>query len=272
MFPLRIRIAKIWGIPIRLDISLVILLLMFVQDYGTFYGPIVALGLLISIILHELAHSIVALHKGCRVREITLMFMGGAARMEQIPRRPLDEFLMAAAGPALSLTLGLGAVWGAAHMPLARVFPFYFNVIQWLGVINIALCLFNLMPAFPMDGGRILRAALTPKLGRLTATRIAARIGKAMAIVFGIYGFLSSPRKWTLIVIAFFLYITAGNEYRMVMMEESARMFGGLWSGIWPEAHKEENDSQGQVIISPPPYRKDRSEKADLFADDDFLD
>jgi len=272
VFAFRLKIARIWGIPIRLDISLVILLLMFIQDYGRFYGPIVAFGLLSSIIVHELAHSIVAIHKGCRVREITLMFMGGAARMEQIPRKPIDEFLMAAAGPALSVALGLGAIWGGRYLPMAPVFPFDFNVIQWIGVINCALCLFNLIPAFPMDGGRILRAALTPRLGRLRATRIAAGIGKTMAVVFGVYGFVSSPKKWTLIVIAFFLYITAGNEYRMVMMEETMRMVGVFPPEPWQPADGMDGDTTDEVTISPPPYRKGRPEKADLFNEEDFLD
>lgn len=252
MFRSSYRIARIWGIPIKLDISLIILLLFFCYDFGPWGGLLMAVGLLVSIVLHELGHSAVAIRKGCRVREITLMFMGGAAQMDRMPARPLDEFLMAAAGPAVSLLLGLLGLWGGARLSLP-LFVLDFNIVEWLGVVNLMLMVFNLLPAFPMDGGRIFRSVLTPKLGRVKATLIAARLGKAMAVVFGVYGFLHNA--WTLVVIAFFIFISAGHEYRFVQMEEAARRVG---FGNWPPFDSERRpvSDDDKVTISPPPYQR----------------
>ncbi|MDP6491613.1 MAG: M50 family metallopeptidase, partial [Kiritimatiellia bacterium] len=202
MFGSAYRIATVWGIPIKMHMSWIIILFMIP---GTLLFRVsIALGLFVSVALHELGHSFVAIHKGCRVREITLMFMGGAAQMERIPRRPLDETLMALAGPAVSLALGFLFWFAGDLLPL----PIYAiasrggiveaNVVQIIGAINWSLAGFNLLPSFPMDGGRVFRALLTPKLGRLRATFIAARLGKIMAVLFGLYGFLGEPRSWIL--------------------------------------------------------------------------
>jgi Zn-dependent protease len=260
-------------------ISLIILLIFMVQDYGFIYGMLVALGLLVSIVLHELGHSIVAIKKGCRVREITLMFMGGAAQMERIPTKPLDEFFMALAGPAVSLVLGIVCMFGGARLNLVVLLPINMNIVQFIGLINLMLVFFNLLPAFPMDGGRVLRATLTPKLGRLKATFYAARLGKILAVFFGIFGFISSLTDITnliMVAIAFFIYTAAGSEYRMVQMQEAAKRQGfGGWSpfdAFWNENIQE--DPEDKVIISPPPFKKGPDSEADLrpFKKDPFSD
>lgn len=259
MFTGSYKIATVMGIPIKVHISLLLMVLFLSADFGFFYGLLLTFGLVISISLHELGHSAVALRKGCRVREITLMCIGGAAHMERIPTRPRDEFLMALAGPAVSLVLGIAGVYGGAHLGLPPIRSFGLNIVQVVGVINLALVIFNLLPSFPMDGGRVFRALLTPKLGRLKATHVAARLGQIMAIVFGFYAFFSEPRRWFLIAIAFFIYIAAGNEYRMVEMEETARGRYRPWEPPEPEDDFEVPPDDDSVIISPPPYKKRRS-------------
>lgn len=270
MFNSSFRVAKVWGIPIKLHVSLIVVLLMLgVQTARAGNGPGMVLQgfatyalVLLSIALHELGHSFVAIRKGCRVREITLLFIGGVAQMEQIPQRPRDEFQMAIAGPAVSLALGglfltVGSVIAATNGGWIRNIG---EILFVVGIINCILAGFNLLPAFPMDGGRVLRALLTSKLGRLRATFVAARLGKITAFLFGFIGWFglrgfSRPRNWILIVIAFFIYSAAGNEYRVERVKEARRRQaqGGGWSpfdGAWGPPP----DPEDEVVVSPPPY------------------
>ena len=247
------RIATVWGIPIRLHISLLVLV-AYVSLRAMFTGG--PLGILLalvgavcvftSIALHELGHSFVARRKGCKVRDITLMFIGGAAQMERIPSRPMDEFQMAIAGPLVSLMLGMALFFGGGQ--LGTAWPLAGALVTLIGKFNFWIAGFNLIPAFPMDGGRVLRALLTPRKGRLRATFIAARIGRILAIVGGIYGFMHRPILWFLVVIAFFIYAAAGREYDLVAMQDRARRMG-----FAPPDGDEEEDL---VTISPPPYAK----------------
>jgi len=262
------RILTIWGIPIKIHMSLIILLIVFALPMVLSGGPAALVWLLYveaaiftSIALHELGHSFVAIRKGCRVREITLMFIGGAAQMEQIPSRPRDEFEMAVAGPAVSIVLGLLCWFGGATLPLEKMlWPLPFvrkavpcNLVQLPGLINFALAFFNLIPSFPMDGGRVLRSLLTPRLGRLRATFIAARLGKIIAVLFGIHGFFS--RQWMLVVIAFFIYTVADKEYRLVQFQEQAQRPAGTPPPPPPGAAPPDEAGGDQVIVGPPPYR-----------------
>lgn len=266
------QIAKVWGIPIKVHITLVLLLPFLASRFGFLFGMLLETGLFASITLHELGHSLVAIKKGCKVREILLMPIGGAAQMEEIPTRPMDEFLMAIAGPAVSLGLGIGGLYLGRWLLLLG-FRFWGDLVLYLGFINCFLVGFNLLPSFPMDGGRVLRAVLTPKLGRLRATFIAARLGRVMAVLFGLYGLLASPIRWSWIAIAFFIFIAAGNEYRYVQMQESRKRRPDGWppfgfgppppphTGSWAET---EDD---QVVISPPPYEKGPEQRIDVQVD-----
>ncbi len=267
MFRSGYRIATVWGIPIKIHISWLIILLLIP---GTLLFRVsIALGLFVSVALHELGHSFVAIRKGCRVREITLMFLGGAAQMQSIPRKPLDETLMALAGPAVSVLMGALGYFGGQL--LARVGLSYLGMIVYiLGIINWGLAGFNLLPSFPMDGGRVFRALLTPRAGRLRATFIAARLGKILAVLFVLYGFLHEPRSWILVAIGFFIYSAAGREYRVVQMEEAARrgdQAGPFWNLFQqpPEPPPRFDDGDDDVLISPPPYAKhQRDEHAEV--------
>ena len=261
MFRTSYRIATVWGIPIKVHISLILLVLLFARDFGLFNGTLLGIGLAVSIVLHELGHSFVALRKGCRVREITLMFMGGAAQMERIPTKPRDEFIMAMAGPLVSLFLGIVGLWGGGLLPLPWLI-YEWNIVQFLGAINLVLVCFNLLPAFPMDGGRVFRAMLTPKFGRLRATFIAARLGKIMAVLFGIVGLANM--NLILIFIAFFIFAIAGNEYRMVQMQEAAKQ-----RSPFENLRSHADGDNDKVTISPPPYEKGPASEAEIRSTDD---
>lgn len=279
------RIGSVWGIPIHLHISLFLLMgylalrggLTGFETGGLLGGAFSIVFILLfealvftSIALHELGHSFVAIHKGCRVREITLMFIGGAAKMEKMPRRPLDEFLMAIAGPAVSAALGAGAIAAASLMPASSglLLTGLKTLLRYLGIVNILLAGFNLLPAFPMDGGRILRAMLTPKLGRLHATLTAARLGKAIAVLFAVIGLFGIPSVTSgnpfMIFIALFIFIYGNHEYRMVQIEELMRQRG---FGEAPPPFSSGPDTpvdDHTVLISPPPYAKGPAQRTEI--------
>lgn len=181
-------------------------------------GLVLALGLFGGVLLHEIAHSIVAMRRGVPIHSITLLVFGGVASMEESSPEPGVELPMALVGPLTSL--GIGALFIAAVYlvdatlgggPVSGLLTFTFS---YLGLLNVFLCLFNLLPAFPMDGGRVLRAYLASRMPLPEATRIAADVGKAFAVIFGIVGvLLFSP---LLILIAFFIYIGATQEFTAI--------------------------------------------------------
>ncbi len=227
MIPMDYQIARVWDIPIRVHISLILFLPIIAWQFSPvmgegmtawFWGLGTAVGLFVSVALHELGHSLVALRMGFRVREILLLPIGGAAQLEQIPSRPRQELLMALAGPAVSLLTGIvcwGVGWGLHNNPR---WGYAATMFIHLAVLNVGLAIFNMLPSFPMDGGRVFRAILTPKLGRLKATALAVGIGKTIAVILGVLGAFP-PFNLLLVAIAFFLYSTASAEYRMVQRE-----------------------------------------------------
>ncbi len=249
------HVTTAFGIPIRLHISLAVMALMvvFAFDGNLLIGLPVAAGLIVSIVLHELGHSLVAMHYGCHVVEIELMLIGGVAKMQRMPRTPMGECWMALAGPAVSLVLGIvGIVAGKLLAPL--------GALSWIGVsvfilgsINLYLAGFNLLPALPMDGGRVFRALLARKMGQLKATFIAERVGKIVAVLMGITGLFQG--HFILIIIAVFVYQAAGREYRMARMEAAMGGefgYGGDWWRTSREGKRPESDDE--VVVSPPPY------------------
>ncbi len=200
-----LQLFKVFGIPIRANLSVALLAAYLVFQVGDLLiGGYIAGVLIVSILLHELAHSVVAIAFGGTVRDITLQLLGGCAMMAQMPRKPWQECLMALAGPFTSLLLGWGASWLAMHFavwhepymtPEGWVFECEPNLwILLIGQINFGLGLFNLIPAFPMDGGRVLRSALQIFLKKVMATLIAVRVGQGFAIlwfalsIFAVFG------------------------------------------------------------------------------------
>ena len=178
------------------------------------------------VLLHEFGHALTAKHFGIRTRDITLLPIGGIARLERLPENPRHELWVTLAGPAVNVAIAgmLFAILGlASHVnELLQVRLLEGNFWVQLMWVNIFIGAFNLLPAFPMDGGRVLRALLSMRLGRAKATRVAASIGQAMAILFGIVGFFGNPM---LIFIAIFVYLGAEAEAQAI---ETTSFVGGL--------------------------------------------
>ena len=200
-------IAVLFGVPI--DVTLI------AAGFNPYIlGTVVALGLFVGVFIHEMAHSLIAKAKGIEIHSITLLILGGVSQMEETMPDPKVELPMALAGPLTSLAVGVissALVYAVdavvADPGIAGVLVFTFG---YLGLLNILLFGFNLLPAFPMDGGRVLRAWLARRMPLSRATRIAADVGKGFAVLFGIVGLLLlNP---ILIIIAFFIYIGENQE------------------------------------------------------------
>ena len=267
-------IGKISGIPIRVHVTLLVVLPLFAFSFmpapglqGLFYGALGAVGLFGSIALHEVGHSLVARAKGSRILEILLLPFAGLAKLDRLPPRPADEIQTALAGPAVSLALGIAGLFSAPLIYSAN--PLLAVLCHELGRINVMLALFNLIPSFPMDGGRVFRAALVPRLGRLPATRIAAAVGRGIAWVFGLWAFLpllgGGQVNFFLLFIAYFVHQSAGAEARMAEAEVAFGRPRAPSGGIRqiPDA---------DVRVSPPPYARADSRAAPKGLFDDLFD
>ncbi|MBK7943854.1 MAG: site-2 protease family protein [Flavobacteriales bacterium] len=181
------------------------------------------------VVLHEFGHALTARRFGVGTRDITLLPIGGVASLERMPEEPRQEFWITVAGPAVNLVIALVAVIIMALLGLTSIFtdllvggaPVWSNALLFLAAINIWLFLFNLIPAFPMDGGRILRSVLAMRMPRERATRIAAGLGRAVAII-GIAYALYSQQPF-LALIGVFIFLAAGAEARNVAQREHLR-------------------------------------------------
>lgn len=177
-----------------------------------------AVGLFGSVLLHELGHAWMARRYGVGIVSITLWIFGGMARMAEIPEEWHKELWIALAGPAVSLALGVGGV--AALWVVPASLPVLAFVVGFLGVVNLTLVVFNLLPAFPMDGGRVLRALLARTRPYAQATRTAATVGKGMAVLMAIVGVFGNP---LLVLIALFVYMAAASESKSTVVRELLR-------------------------------------------------
>lgn len=223
------RIARLFGIDIYIHITLFLIviflsyiLLISPQPFGylnTNYSDEVkillsvfsAMSLFFAVLLHELAHSLVSKRYGIKVRNIVLFIFGGVASIEEIPKEPKKEVIISLAGPTTSLALALIAY--AISLLGFVIISDFFRVFAYF---NAVLAIFNLIPAFPLDGGRVLRGMLAASTNFVRATKMAAEIGKLIAVFMGILGFFVNP--W-LILIALFIYIGANEEEKMVVVE-----------------------------------------------------
>ena len=243
-----IQVGRIIGIPIRLHFTFLFIFFGIIYGFATlpateyriplglggiemdtffryFLSSIAAILFFFTLLLHELSHSYVAMKFGTKIHGITLFFFGGVAMMEDIPKSPEKEWRIAIAGPLMSIALGglfLLAYSGIKTLNLAVYRPVEILVFT-LGFLNVALAFFNLIPAFPMDGGRVFRAFLAKRMPFLKATKRAVLIAKIFAVVMAIGGFIVDPFTFFLTgeivtgniwfpLLATFLYIAATEE------------------------------------------------------------
>jgi len=202
------RIGTILGFPVELNLSFVLLLALVLIAFGGVAGVALMLLVFASVLVHELGHALVARRLNVRVSGIELSFFGGAAKMTELPRTANHEVLIAAAGPAVSLVLGgIGLGLGTLlHSPL----------FAWIGYTNFIIAAFNLIPALPMDGGRILRALLSRRMDYVRATDIAVKIARGVAITFGVIGLAGGP--FQLVLLAPFLWMMGTHEQVLARM------------------------------------------------------
>ena len=246
MFPRKIRVCELFGIPIFLDISLIILLVMFVMDFGSFtYGLSFALALAVSITLHELGHALTARVFGYRTRDITLSLLGGCASLISLPRKASQEFVTAVAGPLVSFAIS-GLAWLAlAFLPISN--PWTANMLAYTFWMNIVLGGFNLLPGFPMDGGRIFRSVARIFTTRAKATYIAMIVGRIFAVLLALRGLhsLVTGGGWGFIslLIAWMIWREGWREYQQALIDEQ-------WGGPWDWSAR----------VSPPPYGGDEDD------------
>ncbi|MCO5381865.1 MAG: CBS domain-containing protein [Methanosarcina barkeri] len=232
-----LKIGNVMGIPIKLHITFLLILPIFAyvfainpQPFGfegveppiTRYALSVLTAILLfaSILLHELAHSYMARRYGVNIESITLFLFGGVSAMEEMPRKPGQEAKMAFAGPFTSLVIGSICLLIYGNLispnPTLSQSPVYF-VLWILGAMNLILGIFNLLPAFPMDGGRVLRSFYARKMSYVKATQSAATVGKFFAILMAIFGILIGNLWFPLI--ALFIYVGASEEERSTQAE-----------------------------------------------------
>lgn len=244
-----LQIAVLFGIPVRVHWSFFLLLAYIIYagqmrsgDWNhTLWGVLFFLTLFTCVVLHEFGHALTARRYGVITKDIILSPIGGIARLSKLPEQPIQEFLVAAAGPAVNFIIALLLLpliwwidWEGFMQLLGMVSPgleagtnvsfsWQRHFLPALLSLNLALALFNLLPAFPMDGGRIFRALLAIRLPRLTATRIAALTGQTLAAFLALYGVYTF--NFVTALIGVFVFLSAGREYQYARFEARLAKF-----------------------------------------------
>lgn len=226
------NVGRIAGIDVKIHLTFFFLLIWIGFSAIIGGGDMVAvisdvlfiLALFLCVVLHEFGHALTARLFGFQTRDITLLPIGGIARLEEMPEDPKEELAVAAAGPAVNLVIGIALLvslllLGVFSLPLDLV-TLGENFWVQLMIANFTLFAFNLIPAFPMDGGRVLRAVLGTHMAHVRATRIAANIGRGVAVVMGIAGLFLNP--W-LVLTAIFIWYGAGAEAQSVEVKAGLR-------------------------------------------------
>jgi len=214
-----VRAFRLLGVPLRLHFTFVLLLVFLIVvglggDQSSLMSVLYIAALFGSVLLHEIAHAVVSRRFGIRTLEIVMFPIGGVARLERSPK-PREEFWISLVGPLVNLLIAAGLFgWLYAEGTLVNlpelVKPTDANLMERIAVGNLVLAAFNLLPAFPMDGGRILRSMLSLRMPEERATQIAARAGRFLAFGMGLYGLLSM--HFLVVFVAFFVYLGAAQE------------------------------------------------------------
>jgi Zn-dependent protease len=225
-----LHVGRWLGIDVYIHVTFLLLLAFIGLSHGivarsaeaALGGVMFFAGLFVCVLLHEYGHALAARGYGIGTRDITLLPIGGVARLERMPEKPLQEFVIALAGPAVNVVIGislfLGLKLGGWWQPLASLTTTGGNLFERLLLANVFLVVFNLLPAFPMDGGRVLRSLLAMRMNYARATGIAAGIGKGMAVLFGFAGLFGNPM---LLLIALFVWIGATQEAAAAQLKSS---------------------------------------------------
>ncbi|MDP8298410.1 MAG: site-2 protease family protein [Candidatus Tantalella remota] len=229
------RLARVLGIDIDIHVTFFLLLGFFFLMLG-FKGLVLILGVFLFVTIHELCHSIAAAHFGIKVKRITLLPIGGVALLPETPAKAHQELIISIAGPLSNLAIVV-IFYYPLYLLLGREALLYplqvitgqakytgsFNVIAHIYWINLVLAVFNMLPAFPMDGGRALRALLSYKMGFKKATQVAVRLGHIFALVFAYLGIVNG--NIILLVVAVFIYMAASSEGTHVVVTETIKNY-----------------------------------------------
>jgi len=226
-----IKLFDVSGTAVRIHLTFFLLLAWIAAIHWSRGGPAEAVhgvafivGLFVCVVLHEFGHVFAARRYGIRTSDVTLLPIGGVASLERMPEKPSQEIAVALAGPAVNLVIALvlvillGARFDLSQM--AQLEQAQSTLMGRIAAANVMLLVFNLIPAFPMDGGRVLRALLTVRMGYTRATRAAASIGQGLAVIFGFLGLLGNP---LLVLIAIFIFLAASGEAGYVQARDYTR-------------------------------------------------
>ena len=249
------KIGRVAGINLHLHPTFLLLLAIFAARGGLDAAAMVA-AVFGCVLLHELGHALTARMYGIRTRDITLSIIGGVARLERMPRSPGAELLITLAGPLVNVciaaTIAASLMAASAFAPFASEGSLGAFAGQLL-VINVVLAVFNMIPAFPMDGGRILRALLSRPLGRYRATEIAAGVGRVLAVSLPLAAMFYGVFHWEQLLLAAFVFFAGANELAQVRAEDRDDHGSGGGDGLHlaPPGYRWVSRGQGQWQLAP---------------------
>lgn len=253
-----IHLFNALGFPISAHWSLLLAIGLMGYSYGGLAGVLLGVLVFASVLAHELGHSVVARGRQVRILGIELHLFGGVAQMVDPPRSPRDEIAIAIAGPAVSLTLGFtlsGVAWLFPSAPLW---------IAWIAGVNFMMGVFNLVPALPMDGGRVLRAWLASRKGLSEGTRAAVKTSRVIAVIFGVLGLLFNP--W-LIALAFLLWSMGNSELAQLRRHEALSAMGYEHVDPWARYDKNAGPQRSAPRVERlPPMQVDPSHPQTVLA------
>lgn len=229
------KLGRFAGIDVYLHPTLLLMIVIFGV---TGPGMLLLASAFACVLLHEFGHALTARRFGIGTRDITLYPIGGIARLERMPKKPGPELAIALAGPAVNVAIAmllagalavLGGLSTVSHAPFGTFWTS-------LMFVNVGLAVFNLIPAFPMDGGRVLRALLSSWLGRLRATAVAAYVGQFLAVAFGVWSLFYSG-SWINAILALFIYMAAAQELAAARAQEAASLMPADANPYDPRVH-----------------------------------